>query len=94
MEFYFWKGTQQEEVDFVLKQGLRVSQLIQVCMNVEDPKTRNREVRSLLKASDELKCQDLLVLTETAEEEEEVSWFGTRAKVRFVPFWKWLLTTG
>jgi predicted AAA+ superfamily ATPase len=94
LEFYFWKGPRQEEVDFVVKEGLRVSQLIQVCRDVEDPKTKNREVRSLLKASEELKCKNLLLLTETAEHEEDASWFGVRGKIRFVPLWKWLSGAG
>jgi len=90
LELYFWKGHQHEEVDFVVKEGLRVTQLLQVCTNVDDPKTRDREVRGLLKASDALKCKELFVLTEAAEGEEEASWFGLRGRIRFVPLWKWL----
>jgi len=91
LESYFWKGPKQEEVDFVIKEGLCVTQLIQVCLNVHEPKTKDREIRALLKASAELKCKDLLVITEAAEHEEDASWFGLRGKVRFVPLWKWLL---
>lgn len=87
---YFWKGPRQEEVDFVVKRGLRVHQLIQVCRNLGDPRTKDREVRSLLKASKELRCRDLLVLTESADFEEDASWFGLRGRVRFVPLWRWL----
>jgi len=93
LEFYFWKGPRHEEVDFVVKQGLRVTQLIQVCANVEDERTRAREVRALLKASAALRCKELFVLTETAEGEEDASWFGLRGRIRFVPLWKWLAVT-
>ena len=41
--------------------------------------------------SKELKCRNLLVITEDAEEEQEASWFGIKRKVRFLPLWKWLL---
>jgi hypothetical protein len=53
-------------------------------------RVREREVRALLKASAELKCKDLLVLTADYETVEEIEWFGIKGKVRFVPLWKWL----
>ncbi len=88
---YYWKSEQQEEVDFVIKQELKIKQLIQVCHDLGNIKTKDREVRSLLKASKELACNDLLVLTEDYEGEEEINWFGIRKKVRFMPLWRWLL---
>ena len=91
LELYFWKGRRQEEVDFVVKQGPRVTQLIQVCVNLDDPRTKKREGRALLKASEALSCGDLLVITESAEHEEDASWYGTKGTVRFVPLWRWLL---
>jgi hypothetical protein len=91
IECFYWQGSQQEEVDFVVKQGTRVAQLIQVCIAVDAPKTKARETRALLKASSELGCNDLVVLTESTEAEEEASWWGTVGRVRYVPIWKWLL---
>jgi len=73
-----------------MKQGPRVTQLIQVCANVEDPRTRKRETRAFLKASEELKCGDLVVVTGSAEYEEDASWHGMKGTVRFMPLWKWL----
>jgi predicted AAA+ superfamily ATPase len=78
-------------VDFVVKEGMHVTQLIQVCINIDDPKTKARELRALLKASVELNCKNLLVLTESVEGEEETSWFGLRGTVRFLPLRHWLL---
>jgi predicted AAA+ superfamily ATPase len=94
LEVYFWKSPQQEEVDFVVKRGLQVTQLIQVCQNLDDPKTKEREVRSLLKASKKLNCGDLLVLTESSEREEEASWYGMNGRIRFMPLWRWLAGKG
>ncbi len=88
---YYWKSEQQEEVDFVVKQGLKIKQLIQVCHDLGDIKTKDREVRALLKASKELGCKNLLVLTEDYEGKEEISWFGIKEKVKFMPLWRWLL---
>ncbi len=47
---YYWKSDQHEEVDFVVKQGVKVDRLIQVCYDTENIKTKNREVRALLRA--------------------------------------------
>ena len=74
----------------MVKRGLHVTQLIQVCADVDDPRTRQREVRALLKASQELGCEDLLVVTDHTELEEHASWYGTERTVRLVPLWKWL----
>ena len=70
-QVYYWKDTQQREVDFVLKQGLNIKQLIQVCYNIEDEKTKKREIKALVKASQELKCNNLLVITQDLEAEEK-----------------------
>jgi len=90
-KIYYWKNIQHEEVDFVVKQGLKVKQLIQVCYDLSDLKTKEREVRALIKASKELKCNNLLIITDDKEGEEQVEWFGTKRKIKFIPLWKWLL---
>jgi len=91
INFYYWKNQQQEEVDFVIKEGTKIKQLIQVCYNLENKDTKSREIRALLKAGQELKCKNLLIITSHKEGEEDVEWFGIKSKVRFIPLWKWLL---
>lgn len=87
VEIYYWKGSQNYEVDFLVKEGLRVSSLIQVCYDIDNPKTKKRELRSLVGAADDLDCSELIVITWDFEGEEECK--GRR--IRFVPLWKWLL---
>ncbi len=89
-EIYYYK-TPNCEVDFIIKQANKVKQLIQVCYDISDSKTREREIRALLKASKELKCKNLLVITDDYEAEKQEKWFGTKRKVKFIPLWKWLL---
>ena len=86
-EIYYWKNPQHEEVDFVVKEGLKVKQLIQVCYDTEDYSTKKREIKALLKASKELSCKNLLVITEDKEGEEIVD----NKKIKYVPLWRWLL---
>ena len=87
IEMYYWKNIKHEEVDFVLKEGLKVKQLIQVCYNLEDIKTKERELKALLKCSKELRCNNLIVLNENYEKEEKVE----NKNIKFIPLWKWLL---
>ena len=88
---YYWKNQQQEEVDFVIKEGTKVRQLIQVCFNIKNLETKSREIRALLKAGKELGCNNLLIINEDYEAEDREEWFGIKAKVKFIPLWKWLL---
>lgn len=88
MELFYWKDAQHYEVDFVIKDRLDVTSLIQVCWNMQNEKTRNREMRSLQKAMKELKIDKATIITENAEGEEKLN----GCTVRTVPLWKWLLT--
>jgi len=87
LEIYYWKNRRGQEVDFVLKSQEKVKQLIQVCYSLSDPETKNREINSLLNASKELNCNDLVVITLDYEGEEKVK----EKKIKFIPLWKWLL---
>lgn len=86
-DLYYWASQNKEEVDFVVKEGFKIKQLIQVCYNINDYDTKKREVRSLIKASKELKCNNLLVITEDYENLERIK----NKKIKFIPLWKWLL---
>jgi uncharacterized protein len=91
IDFYYWKNQQNEEVDFVVKEGIKVKQLIQACFDPTKAETKKREIRSLIKAGKELKCKNLLVLTDHYEAEEKHDWFGQKATIKFKPAWKYLL---
>ena len=87
MRIFYWKNIQHEEVDFVIKEGPTIKQLLQVCYDVENPETKRREIKALVKASDELKCNTLLIITKDYEGEEKKD----NKKITYVPLWKWLL---
>jgi hypothetical protein len=75
------------EVDFVLKEGKKITMLIQACYDISNFNTREREIGSLFKASKKLNCKNLLIISWDLE--EEVTYKGK--KIRIVPLWKWLL---
>jgi len=87
MEIYYWQDIQKREVDFIVKKEQKIRQLIQVCWNINEYKTKEREIKALLKASKELKCKNLLVITEDKEEEEKID----SKTLKYIPLWKWLL---
>lgn len=86
---WYWRNAQKEQVDFVMGTAGKVIALIQVCADPAE-KARSRKVRALLKASRDLACNNLLLLTETVEKTEEAEWFGIKGTVWHLPLWKWL----
>jgi predicted AAA+ superfamily ATPase len=92
ISLFYWKGTQNEEVDFVVKEGLHISQLIQVCADISNPKTLKREMRALIKASQGLHCDELLLLNDRINRTETIKWQDAKRQVRLIPLWQWLET--
>ncbi len=86
LEIYYWKDHQQHEVDFVVKEGPKVVQLIQVTLASSGEELKEREIRSLHKATLALRCTEALVITWDYERKEE--------NITFIPLWKWLLREG
>ena len=86
-EIFYWKDHQQREVDLVLKEGPRVKQLIQVTWASGKDEIGEREIEALIKASNELNCRNLLVITWDYEDE----WSINGKKINYLPLWKWLL---
>jgi predicted AAA+ superfamily ATPase len=83
---YYFKDT-QNEVDFVVKKGLEIDQLIQVTYASNKDEIEKREIKGLLKASELLKCKNLLVVTWDYEDEINIE----NKRIVFKPLWKWLL---
>ncbi|GAH48065.1 unnamed protein product, partial [marine sediment metagenome] len=87
LEIYYWKDVNHREVDFLIKENLKVKQLIQVCWEVNRPETKNREIRALLKAMKEFNLEEGLIITDDYEAEENIK----SKKINYIPLWKWYL---
>jgi predicted AAA+ superfamily ATPase len=87
VEVYYWKDSLGREVDFVVKKGLKAEQLIQVCWDVSELETRDRELRSLVGAMKKLKVDEGTVVTGDHEGEEKIR----GKKIHYIPLWKWLV---
>jgi hypothetical protein len=85
--FYYWKGNNNLEVDFVITRTAKVKELIQVCFDPTDIDTNQRETRPLIKAADDLACNDLKIITWNLDKEEKAS----GKTITYIPLWRWLL---
>lgn len=86
-EVFYYKTRNDREIDFVIKKGIEVVELIQVAYEANNHDVEQREVKALLEASRELNISNLTILT--WNEEREVEKNGKVIKVK--PLWKWLL---
>ena len=77
------------EIDFVARRRGLPDQLIQVCADLGDPKTRERELGAL---SEGLRERSGARGTVVSLHDEETLKVGRRT-VRIVPAWRWLLTS-
>ncbi len=87
MEIYYFKDYSDHEVDFVLKSGIDVIEIINVTYSENKDDLEKREIKSLISASALLHCTKLTLITWNYE--DIFSYEGT--SIRAKPLWKWLL---
>jgi len=88
-EIYFHK--QKLECDFVIKKDLQITQAIQVCVSLNEPNTRSREINGLLEALQTYQMKNGLILTYEEEGREEIRFDEEDYTVEIIPIWRWLL---
>jgi predicted AAA+ superfamily ATPase len=64
---FYYRSRNDKEVDFVTRNGVVIDSLIQVCYDMSNPKTEKREVDSIVECAGELKCNNLIIITENEE---------------------------
>jgi len=87
-EVFYWKDFRQREVDFIIKRGIKVEELIQVSYASGLDEINRREINGLVKAAEELGCKKLSIITWDLTDEIEKEGY----KIRLVPIWMWLLS--
>ena len=60
---FYYRSRNDKEVDFVLREGTSILRLVQVCYDMSSPKTERREVDSIIECAEELKCDNLAIVT-------------------------------
>lgn len=86
--YYFNNGS--VEADFVVCDGNRVVGIYQVAYDIENQKTRRREVNGAVIAAKSTKCDNVYILT--ALQSETIVHEGVTIKV--MPVWEWIVKEG
>jgi len=86
-DLFYYKTRNGNEVDFVIKKDLKVTELIQASYQTNNIGNEQREIKSLVQASKELNGDLLTVLT--WDEEKDVH--SNDKVIHFIPLWKWLM---
>lgn len=60
---FYYHSRNDKETDFVVREGNKVTGLIQVCYDMSKEKTEKREVDSLVECAQELNCDNLTIVT-------------------------------
>lgn len=87
LELFYYKTRNNREVDFVVKQGIEVTELIQVCYEAKNSDAQERETKALTEASRELSVKKLTVLTWDEKRKLEKD----NSTIQFKPLWEWFL---
>lgn len=82
----FYHNSGSAECDFVVRDGFRVTQAIQVCYLLDNLDTREREIRGIQDAMDTYQLSEGIIITNSHEEEVE---YGDKL-IHILPAWKWL----
>ncbi len=86
-EINYWRAENGSESDFVIREGLKIKEIIQVAYEVEDKKTKEREIKGLVACAKENKLNEGIIITNNFD--ESITFEGI--KIKFIPLWKWLL---
>ena len=81
----YYLADRSGECDFIVCDGIKVLQCIQVSYDISSEKTRRREINGLLLAYRKTKCENLLLLTD--HEYEDVEKDGLH--IRIMPVYEW-----
>ncbi|MCL2435895.1 MAG: ATP-binding protein [Lentimicrobiaceae bacterium] len=75
------------ECDFLIEEQNRITLAIQVCYDLDNEKTKKREISSLVKAMDLYQLQEGYIFTLDTEYELVIE----NKTIKLIPVWKWLL---
>lgn len=81
----YYSGT--KECDFIVQHEQRAKALYQVCWDMQDTLTRQREIEGIIEASRMTKCDNLFIITH--DNEDTIIQDGKT--INMIPAWKWMM---
>ena len=76
-----------KECDFIVQHEQQVKALYQVCWDMQDTLTRQREIDGIIEASRMTKCDNLFIITH--DNEDTIIQDGKT--INMIPAWKWMM---
>ena len=86
-ELYYYRDSRNYEVDFVVKNGTEVKELLQVTYASGSEDVKDSEIASLAKIGEKLRCRKLTIITWDYENRSDKD----NLTIHLIPLWKWLL---
>lgn len=86
--FFYYKTKNDKEIDFVLRHNFKTESLIQVAYNLDDIETKEREIKALVEAGNELKCNNLNIISWDIKK----TLVYKKKKINIIPLLDYLLT--
>ena len=84
---FYYRSRNDREIDFVVREKFQIRQLIQICYDMSNKKTENREIDAIMECAEELNCNNLLIIT---WDQENVVQRGDY-DIQILPYYKWCL---
>ena len=84
---FYYKTISGKEVDFVAQEINGKISLFQVCIDLNDEKTKQREINALLEATTELKINHAYIITHDINETIEID----KITIKIIPYWAWVI---
>ena len=86
-QIFYYKTSAGYEIDFVTQKRGQVTELVQVCAQLDDTSTKERETRAALAAMQELKLAHATIITR----DETDTLVEQRKTLHIIPFYRWAI---
>lgn len=83
--YYFDNGN--TEADFIVCSGSKVMGIYQVAYDIENPRTRRREINGAVAAAKHTKCSNVFILTDHHSE----TIVSNGIEIKAMPVWEWIV---
>lgn len=87
-DIFYYK--ENRECDFIIREGVQATQAIQVCTELSDPTTKQREIAGIVEAMDKFSLDRGLIITNSEEYTEIIEVKNKKYNITVKPIWKWL----
>ena len=87
LDLFYYETKRKQEVDFLVRDGVKNCELLQASYSLGQQKTRDRECRALVQAANELDVSELTIVTMNERKDERYD----GKQIRVVPLKEWCL---